>query len=68
MSVNRSKQSIALDLKHPKGIDLIKKLTRKSDVVIENFVPGTTKSLGIDYESLFFKILLYYRSIVFTLI
>ena len=55
MSVNRSKQSLALDLKHPKGIDLIKQLVKKSDVVIENFVPGTTKALGIDYESKFLR-------------
>ena len=41
-----------MDLKHPDATEIIKKLVENSDVVIENFRPGTAKKLGIDYESL----------------
>jgi formyl-CoA transferase len=47
MSVNRGKQSVAIDLKHEKGRDLILELARRSDVAIENFKPGTAERLGI---------------------
>jgi crotonobetainyl-CoA:carnitine CoA-transferase CaiB-like acyl-CoA transferase len=50
--VNRNKRSIAIDLKKPSGIEIIKELVCKSDVVIENFTPGTMDGLGIGYESL----------------
>ncbi|KQB34172.1 CaiB/BaiF CoA transferase family protein [Acidiplasma aeolicum] len=52
ISVNRNKKSICMDLKHPDATEIIKKLVEKSDIVIENFRPGTAKKLGIDYESL----------------
>ena len=52
MSVNRNKKSLSLDLKSPSGVEVIRRLARISDVVVENFVPGTTKALGIDYDTL----------------
>ena len=52
LSINRNKKSLAINLKSKEGIDLIKKLAEKSDVVIENFLPGKLESLGIGYESL----------------
>lgn len=52
LCVNRNKRSVTVDLKQPAGIDLIKALARASDVVIENFTPGTMESLGIGYEVL----------------
>lgn len=50
--VNRNKKSLALNLKSSKGIEIFRKLVRVSDVIVENFRPGVTKKLGIDYESL----------------
>ena len=47
-----SKRSLAIDLKHPEGVALIKRLAKKFDVVAENFKPGTMKRLGLGYEDL----------------
>lgn len=52
MLVNRGKKSITLDLKNPAAKDIVLKLVRISDIVIENFKPGVMKSLGLDYEEL----------------
>ena len=52
MSVNRGKRSITLDLKAPKGPELLRKLVRKSDVLLENFRPGTMERLGFGYRAL----------------
>jgi CoA:oxalate CoA-transferase len=51
-SVNRGKRSIAIDLKHPEGKLLVKRLAREADVVAENFRPGTMDRLGLGYEAL----------------
>ena len=50
LSVNRNKRSIALDLKSPAGQAAAQRLAERADVVVENFRPGTTKRLGVDYE------------------
>jgi crotonobetainyl-CoA:carnitine CoA-transferase CaiB-like acyl-CoA transferase len=42
---------MTLNLRSPQAKEIIKKLTKISDVLVENFVPGTAESLGIDYES-----------------
>ncbi len=49
--VNRNKKSLTLDLKHEKGREIFFQLAEKADVIIENFVPGVVKKLGVDYES-----------------
>lgn len=49
---NRNKKSIAVDMKTPEGIEVVKKLVATADVVSENFKPGTMKKLGLDYETL----------------
>ena len=49
---NRGKKSIVLDLNEPEGRDYAQRLSLQSDVVIESFCPGTTQSMGIDYETL----------------
>ena len=51
-NVNRGKKSIAIDLKHPTGRDILLGLIEKSDVLVENFRPGVMKKLGLDYETL----------------
>jgi crotonobetainyl-CoA:carnitine CoA-transferase CaiB-like acyl-CoA transferase len=50
--VNRNKRSVALDLKDPEGVKALLAVAATSDIVVENFRPGTTERLGCDYESL----------------
>ena len=52
VSLNRGKKSIAIDLKNPEGKQIIKELAKVSDVVLENFRPGTTRKLGLSYDVL----------------
>ena len=52
MMLNRGKRSITIDLKSPRGLDLLKKLAAKSDVLVENFRPGAAARLGIGYDAL----------------
>lgn len=49
---NGGKKDIVLNLKSDEGVDLFKDLVGKSDVIIENFKPGTMESLGLGYETL----------------
>ena len=51
-AINRNKKSLTLNFKKPEGIEIFKKLVAKSDVVLENFRPGTLDELGIGYEVL----------------
>ena len=51
LSVNRSKRSVALDLKDPEGRELALELCARAEVVIENFRPGSAARLGLDYEA-----------------
>jgi crotonobetainyl-CoA:carnitine CoA-transferase CaiB-like acyl-CoA transferase len=48
---NRSKRSLALDLKSEAGRDVFLRLAAESDLVMENFRPGVVRRLGIDYDS-----------------
>lgn len=52
LSANRSKQSLAVDLRKPEGRQLILDLAAQADVVVENFLPASLKRLGLDYEAL----------------
>jgi crotonobetainyl-CoA:carnitine CoA-transferase CaiB-like acyl-CoA transferase len=49
---NRNKRSLAVDLKTPKGLALVRKLIARADVVTENFRPGTLDKMGLGYEPL----------------
>jgi len=51
-NLHRNKRSITLDLKHPRGVEVLKKLVAKSDILVENFRPDVKHRLGIDYETL----------------
>ncbi|MEE9285611.1 MAG: CoA transferase, partial [Dehalococcoidia bacterium] len=51
-NLSRNNLGITVDLQSPRGRDLIRDLVRQSDVVAENWTPGTMKKLGLDYESL----------------
>ncbi|WP_024796534.1 CaiB/BaiF CoA transferase family protein [Tomitella biformata] len=48
LSTNRNKRSIAVDMKSPRGIDVVRRLIASADVVVENFRPGVCARLGID--------------------
>ena len=52
LSINRNKRSLALDFRRPEGLQLLRTLATRADVLVENFKPGTTRAMGIDYESL----------------
>jgi crotonobetainyl-CoA:carnitine CoA-transferase CaiB-like acyl-CoA transferase len=49
---NRNKRSVALDLKSDRGKDVLLRLVDDADVFVENFRPGVTARLGLDYETL----------------
>ena len=51
-SVNRGKKSVMIDLKSPRGRELVLGLADRADVVTENFTPGTMRELGLDYQAL----------------
>ena len=50
-AINRNKESIVADLKTPEGLEQVKKLIRRADVVMHNFRPGVIERLGLGYES-----------------
>ena len=50
MMMNRNKKGIALNLKDIDGIEIFKRMVKKSDVVLENFRKGTLEKLGIGYD------------------
>lgn len=52
VSVNRGKESIALDLKSPAGREIFERLLDKADALVENFRPGTMEKLGYGWDSL----------------
>lgn len=52
MQLNRNKRSVVLDLRADAGKDAFKKLASRSDILIENFRPGTMEKLGLGYETL----------------
>src|ERR1017187_4309908 len=51
-NLHRNKRAIAIDLKTPAGLEILKKLVAKADVVVENFRPDVKTRLGIDYAAL----------------
>ncbi|GAA3227650.1 CaiB/BaiF CoA-transferase family protein [Pseudonocardia petroleophila] len=50
--LNRSKESIALDLKDPAGIDVLRRLLTDADVFVQNFAPGAAERLGLGAQEL----------------
>jgi hypothetical protein len=52
LSVNRNKESVAIDFKTPAGREALDALIDRADVLVENFRPGTLARLGLDYTAL----------------
>ena len=52
LNLHRNKRSMTLDLKSPRGIEILKRLVARADVVVENFRPDVKHRLGIDYDTL----------------
>jgi crotonobetainyl-CoA:carnitine CoA-transferase CaiB-like acyl-CoA transferase len=51
MSINRSKRGMTLDLKHERGLEILRQMLETADVVVENFRPGLMDRLGYGYEA-----------------
>jgi len=51
-NLHRNKRSITLDLKHPRGVEVLERLVARSDILVENFRPDVKHRLGVDYETL----------------
>src|SRR5438132_9355420 len=52
LSVNRNKESVAVDMKTAAGQSLVRQLCQRADVLVENFRPGVTRRLGLSYADL----------------
>ncbi len=52
LNMNRNKRSIALNLKSKAGRDVLLRMVKQADILVENYRPGVVKRLGIDYETL----------------
>ncbi|MDX1711869.1 MAG: CaiB/BaiF CoA-transferase family protein [Rhodovibrionaceae bacterium] len=52
MMMNRNKRGMAVDLKNPDGVAVVRRLLKEADVVIENYRRGTMERLGLGYETL----------------
>jgi succinate--hydroxymethylglutarate CoA-transferase len=52
LSINRNKKSICMDVRKKEAIEITKELVKKSDIFIENNIPGKIRHYGLDYETL----------------
>jgi len=52
LAANRGKRSVTLDIATPEGQEIVRRLARQSDVVLENYKVGQLKKYGLDYDSL----------------
>ncbi|KAL1844718.1 hypothetical protein VTK73DRAFT_1967 [Phialemonium thermophilum] len=52
LGVNRNKKSLALSFQDPAGVAILHKLAEKCDILVENYIPGSLKKYGMDYETL----------------
>ena len=52
LNYNSNKRSLAINLKDPRGLEIVKEMARKADVFMENFAPGAIERLGLGYDVL----------------
>lgn len=50
--MNRNKKSLALSFQHAEGADILHKLVKECDVLVENYLPGSLKKYGLDYDTI----------------
>ena len=50
--VNRNKKSVGLSFAHPAGVDILHRLAKDCDVLVENYLPGALKKYGMDYSTI----------------
>src|SRR5215470_5638760 len=51
-SQSRNKKSVTVNLKHPRGCDIVRALVKGADIVVENFRPGALEKLGLGWNDL----------------
>lgn len=51
-NLHRNKRSLTLNLKDPRGVEVLKRLAKTADILVENYRPDVKHKLGIDYETL----------------
>ncbi|NMG04920.1 CaiB/BaiF CoA transferase family protein [Azoarcus taiwanensis] len=49
---SRNKRSVTVNLKHPEGVEVVRRLVAEADIVVENFRPGVLEKLGLGWEAL----------------
>jgi len=49
---SRNKKSVTVNLKHPHGVEVVRRLVAEADIVVENFRPGVLEKLGLGWEAL----------------
>jgi crotonobetainyl-CoA:carnitine CoA-transferase CaiB-like acyl-CoA transferase len=52
LSIHRNKRSLAVNFRDPQGLELIREMAQKSDILVENFKPGVMHEMKMDYETL----------------
>jgi len=52
LSVNRNKKSVGLSFAHPAGVDILHRLAKDCDVLVENYLPGALKKYAMDYATI----------------
>ncbi len=52
LHLNGGKKSLCVDLKHPRGLEIVRSLVKQVDVFVENFTPHVVRSYGLDYPNL----------------
>ncbi|KAK4237444.1 hypothetical protein C8A03DRAFT_44698 [Achaetomium macrosporum] len=52
LGVNRNKKSVALSFQDPAGVEVLHRLAAKCDILVENYIPGSLKKYGLDYETI----------------
>ncbi|RYO79578.1 hypothetical protein DL766_008495 [Monosporascus sp. MC13-8B] len=52
LAVNRNKKSLGLSFQHAEGVEVLHRLAAKCDIFVENYLPGTLKKYGLDFETI----------------
>lgn len=52
IAINRNKRGIAVDLRQPEGVEVVRRLAQRADVLLQNFRPGVAERLGLGYGDL----------------